>query len=142
VTAATPVDDAAWVALLPAGTVWLSRPPRRAGTADDTAVGLAADGTAVGFAATASLWSLRSRSDQRLRAYIAVPSRQRPLIVASWDRAVLRYLADTVLSVPPGTGPVLSLVLTVGLRLFRHPGSWLLAVALRVGGAVLVGRPG
>ena len=43
-----------------------------------------------------------------------MPSRQRPLIVASWDRAVLRYLADTVLSVPPGTGQVLSMVLTVG----------------------------
>ena len=29
-TAATPADDAAWAALLPGGTVWLSRPPRRA----------------------------------------------------------------------------------------------------------------
>ena len=50
-----------------------------------------------------------------------MPSRQHPLIVASWDRAVLRYLADTVLSVPPGTGQLLSAVLTVGLRLFRLP---------------------
>jgi hypothetical protein len=133
VSAATPVGDAAWAALLPTGTVWLSRPPRRAETAD---------GTAVGFAAAAAPWSLRSRPEQRLRAYIAVPSRQRPLIVASWDRAVLRYLADTVLSVPPGTGPVLSMLLTVGLRMFRYPGSWLLAVALRFGGVVLVGGPG
>jgi hypothetical protein len=125
-TATTSADDAAWAALLPAGTVWLSRPPRRTGTA-------------VGFAAAAAPWSLRSRPE-RVRAYIAVPSRQRPLIVASWDRAVLRYLADTVLSVPPGAGPMLSMVLTVGLRMFRYPGSWLLAAALRVGGAVLVGR--
>ena len=70
-----------------------------------------------------------------------MPSRRRPLIVASWDRAVLRYLADTVLSVPPGTGQLLSAALTVGLRLLRYRGSWLLAVALRAGGAVLVGRP-
>ncbi|MGH3283764.1 MAG: hypothetical protein ACRDPD_03605, partial [Streptosporangiaceae bacterium] len=59
--------------------------------------------------------------------YVAVP-RRRPLIVASWDRAVLRYLADSVLSVPPGAGQVVSMVLTAGLRMLRYPGSWLLAV--------------
>jgi hypothetical protein len=63
--------------------------------------------------------------------YIAVPSRRRPLIVASWDAAVLRYLAASVLSVPPGTGPVLSLLVTVGLRVFRYPGSMFLARPLR-----------
>jgi hypothetical protein len=126
VTAATPADDAAWAALLPGGTVWLARPPRRASAA-------------AGFAAAAAPWSLRTRPG-RVRAYVAVPSRQHPLVVASWDRAVLRYLADTVLSVPPGTGPLLSAVLTVGLRLSRHPGSWRLAILLRAGGAVLVGR--
>jgi hypothetical protein len=127
VTAATPADAAAWAALLPGGTVWLARPPRRAGAA-------------AGFAAAAPPWSLRTRPGRRVRAYVAVPSRQHPLVVASWDRAVLRYLADTVLSVPPGTGQLLSAVLTVGLRLFRHPGSWRLAILLRAGGAVLVGR--
>jgi hypothetical protein len=127
VTAATPVDDAAWAALLPGGTVWLARPPRRASAA-------------AAFAAAAAPWSLRTRPGRRVRAYVAVPSRQHPLVVASWDRAVLRYLADTVLSVPPGTGQLLSAVLTVGLRLFRHPGSWRLAILLRAGGAVLVGR--
>jgi hypothetical protein len=127
VTAATPADDAAWAALLPGGTVWLARPPRRAAAA-------------AGFAAAAAPWSLRTRPGRRVRAYVAVPSRQHPLVVASWDRAVLRYLADTVLSVPPGTGPLLSAVLTVGLRLFRHPGSWRLAILLRAGGAVLVGQ--
>lgn len=126
-TAATPVDDAAWAALLPGGTVWLARPPRRASAA-------------AAFAAAAAPWSLRTRPGRRVRAYVAVPSRQHPLVVASWDRAVLRYLADTVLSVPPGTGQLLSAVLTVGLRLFRHPGSWRLAILLRAGGAVLVGR--
>lgn len=51
--------------------------------------------------------------------YLVVPSRRRPLIVASRDPAVLRYLAASVLSVPPGTGQVLSAVLTIGLRAFR-----------------------
>ena len=69
-----------------------------------------------------------------------MPSRQRPLIVASWDRAVLRYLADTVLSVPPGAGQLVSMVLTAGLRMLRYPTSWRLAAVLRAGGAVLVGR--
>lgn len=126
-TAATPADDAAWAALLPGGTVWLARPPRRAGATGS-------------FAAAAAPWSLRTRPGRRVRAYVAVPSRQHPLVVASWDRAVLRYLADTVLSVPPGTGQLRSAVLTVGLRLSRHPGSWRLAILLRAGGAVLVGR--
>jgi hypothetical protein len=127
VTAAAPADDAAWAALLPGGTVWLSRPPRRTGAA-------------AGFAAAVPPWSLRLRPRRGVRAYVAVPSRQRPLVVASWDPAVLRYIADTVLSVPPGAGQVLSAVLTVGLRMFRYRAPWLLAVALRAGGAVLVGR--
>ncbi len=126
-TADAPADDAAWAALLPGGTVWLSRPPRRTGTA-------------ASFAAAAAPWSLRLRPGRGVRAYVAVPSRQRPLVVASWDPAVLRYIADTVLSVPPGTGQVLSAVLTVGLRMLRYRAPWLLAVALRAGGAVLVGR--
>jgi hypothetical protein len=54
--------------------------------------------------------------------YIVVLSRRRPLVVASRDPAVLRYLAASVLSVPPGTGPVLSLLLTIGLRAFRIRG--------------------
>jgi hypothetical protein len=114
-TGADLADDTAWSALLPAGTVWVSQP---------------------------GPWALRARPGSGVRAYIAVPSRRRPLIVASWDRAVLRYLADSVLSVPPGAGPVLSMVVTAGLRMFRYPASWLLVVALRKGGAVLVGRPG
>jgi hypothetical protein len=131
-TAVTPIDDAAWAALLPGGTVWLSRPPRRAGPQI----------TAASFAAAASPWSLRSRPERRLRVYIAVPSRRHPLIVASWDRAVLRYLADAVLSVPPGVGLGRSMVLTAGLRILRYRESWRLAVLLRAGGVVLVGRPG
>jgi hypothetical protein len=127
VTVTAPAGDAAWAALLPGETVWLSRPPRRTGTA------------AV-FAAAAAPWSLPLRPRRGVRAYVAVPSRQRPLVVASWDPAVLRYIADTVLSVPPGGGQVRSAVLTAGLRMLRYRAPWLLAVALRAGGAVLVGR--
>jgi hypothetical protein len=127
VTFTAPADDAAWAALLPGETVWLPRPPRRSGTG-------------AGFAAAAAPWSLRRRSGRGMKAYVAVPSRQRPLIVASWDPAVLRYVADTVLSVPPGAGQTVSAVVTIGLRLLRYRAPWLLALALRAGGAVLVGR--
>jgi hypothetical protein len=126
VTVTAPAGDAAWTALLPGETAWLSRPPRRTGAG-------------AGFAAAAAPWSLR-RPGRGVKAYVAVPSRQRPLIVASWDPAVLRYLADSVLSVPPGSGPVVSAVVTAGLRMLRYRGSWVLAIALRAGGAVLVGR--
>jgi hypothetical protein len=113
VTDADLTGDAAWSALLPAGTVSTSR---------------------------TAPWALRSRPGSGVRAYIGVP-RRRPLIVASWDRAVLQYLADSVLSVPPGGGRIRSMALTAGLRMLRYRGSWLLAVALRAGGVVLVGRP-
>jgi hypothetical protein len=51
--------------------------------------------------------------------YIALPSQGRALIVANCDRRVLRYVADTILCVPPGAGPTTSLLLTGALRLFR-----------------------
>jgi len=117
----TPVTSnaAAWTALLPGGAV---------------------------VAIAAPPWALRGRSETGdpagTRTYIAVPSRERPLLVASRDPEVLRYLADSVLSVPPGAGPAVSLVLTVGLRLLRYRGSWILAAALRAAGVVRVGRPG
>ena len=126
-TVTAPAGDAAWAALLPGETVWLPRPPRR-------------PGGPASFAAAAAPWSLWRRPGRGIQAYVAVPSRQRPLIVASWDPAVLRYVADTVLSVPPGTGQVASAVLTLGLRMLRYRTPWLLAMALRAGGAVLVGR--
>jgi hypothetical protein len=129
VTVTAPAGDAAWAALLPGETVWLPRLPGRR-----------RPGGAASFAAPAAPWSLRRRPGRGIQAYVAVPSRQRPLIVASWDPAVLRYVADTVLSVPPGTGQVASAVLTLGLRLLRYRAPWLLAMALRAGGAVLVGR--
>ena len=59
-----------------------------------------------------------------VRHYIALPSKRHPVVVASSHPEVLRYASDTVLSVPPGTGPLTSLLLDRGARLlrFRRPG--------------------
>jgi hypothetical protein len=115
---------AAWHALLPGGTVW--QPGHRA---------------APGCAVVSSPWALLkgARPGRAARAYLPVPSPRHPVIVASWDADVLRYLAGAVLSVPPSTGPVLSLLLTAGLRLFRHRAIWFLLAARPGGGVVLVG---
>ena len=65
-----------------------------------------------------------------------------PILVASRDAAVLRYVADSVLSVPPGAGRVPSMVLTAGLRLLRLPTMWTFAAIVRAAGVVLVRRAG
>jgi len=131
----TPAADTAWSALLPTGTVWLP--------ADGQGRARSARPSAASFAATAAPWTVlrnpQPGSAGSIRIYIAIPSRRRPLIVASRDAAVLRYLADSVLTVPPGAGPVLGLLLTAGLRLLRHPGTWILAASLGAGGVVVVG---
>jgi hypothetical protein len=131
----TPAADTAWSVLLPTGTVWL--------TADGPMPAHGVRPRAATIAATAAPWTVlrnrRAGRPSRSRVYIAVPSRRRPLIVASWDPGVLRYLADSVLTVPPGTGPALGLLLTAGLRLLRHPGTWILAASLGAGGVVVVG---
>ena len=90
-------QPAAWAAVLPPGAGWL--------------------------AATAPPWSLaasRHRADpDGPRCYVSVPSERAPLLIASRDPAVLRYVARSVLSVPPGAGPLASMVLTGGLGLLR-----------------------
>jgi hypothetical protein len=109
--ASSPDGDGAWAVLLPGGA-GLPRGHWKAGAR--------------------ALLGLRPADPGGPQAYVAVPSRERPMIVASCDATVLRYLANTVLSVPPGTGPVLSMLLTPGLKLFRYRLAWLLAAALRV----------
>jgi hypothetical protein len=69
--------------------------------------------------------------------YIAMPSREHPLLVASRDPDVLRYLADSVLSVPPGARAVPSFVLTVVLRLLRYRSVWMLAALVLAAGLAL-----
>jgi hypothetical protein len=135
-------ESAAWAALLPAGTVWLPR--RRRDAVRRLRQAMAGQAAGASLAVAASPWALRRTADPgepgAPRIYVAIPSRRRPVLVASQDPAVLRYVADSVLSVPPGTGPVLSLILTAALRLLRFRPAWMLAAAVRAGGVVLVGR--
>ena len=107
--------DAAWTALLPDGLVL----PQSRGVA-------------------AAVLRGEFGRPSGIQAYLTVPSRHRPVIVARWDPGVLRYLADTVLSVPPGARPVISRLLTAGLPLLRHPATWILVAAVCHGGIVLV----
>jgi hypothetical protein len=138
-----PPAAAAWEALLPSGTAWL---PGRFGARRMRRV-LAGLPTGTSAIAPAFPWAFRRYRESAgdyfpLRAYIAVPSRQRPLLVASRDPSVLRYVASSVLSVPPGAGPLASMVLTPVLRILRMPAAWVLAAWAGVAGVVLVGRSG
>jgi hypothetical protein len=74
-----------------------------------------------------------------VRSYVTYP-RDVPIVVASRDAVVLRYIADSVLSVPPGAGRVPSMVFTSGLRVLRLPIMWSLSAVVRATGGVLVGR--
>ena len=136
-------DSPAWAAFLPADIVWLPGPHRWA-AARRLRRAMASHPKGTSVAVTASPWAvLRAReTDGRptVRGYLAIPSSRDPLVVASQDRAALRYVATSVLSVPPGAGPLASMVLTAGLRLLRLRPTWLLAAALHAGGVVLVGH--
>jgi hypothetical protein len=137
-----PAAAAAWDVLLPGGVTWL---PGRGGSAERRlrrALAGLPPGACV--AAPARPWPPRRPAaggpPGTIRSYVAVRSRRRPLLVASRDPAVLRYVADSVFPVPPGAGPLRSLVLTAGLRLLRHRAAWTLATAAGAAELVLVGR--
>jgi hypothetical protein len=134
---------AAWEALLPSGTAWAPGPGRLGARRLRRTLPDLPPGTNV--AAPAYPWAFRTYRECAgdcitLRAYIAVPSRQRPLLVASRDPSVLRYVAGSVLSVPPGAGPLASILLTPALRILRLPVAWVLAAWAGAAGVVLVGR--
>ena len=138
-------DSPAWAAFLPAGVAWLPahhwRPPRAAARRLRQALAGVPEG--VTLAAAAPPWTLgraREAGGGAVTAYIAIPSRRHPVLVSSGDPAALRYVAASVLSVPPGAGPVPSMVLTAGLSLLRRRPAWILLAALRAGGVVLVGH--
>ena len=137
-------ETAAWAALLPGGTVWVPGHRRMAARRLRRALAGLPPGSSRAIAASpwAARRGRRKDASATLRAYIAVPSRQDPVLVASRDPAVLRYVAGSVLSVPPGAGPLPSLALTAGLRLLRLPAAWILVTVLRAGRVVLLGRPG
>jgi hypothetical protein len=140
-----PPAAAAWEALLPSGTVWL--PGRRRFGARRLRQVLTDLPPGTSAIAPAFPWAFRRYRESAgdyfpLRAYIAVPSRQRPLLVASRDPSVLRYVASSVLSVPPGAGPLASIAATPVLRILRVPAAWVLAAWAGVAGVVLIGRSG
>lgn len=73
--------------------------------------------------------------------YVVYPY-ESPILIASKDTAVLRYVADSVLSVPPGAGRIRSMIFTSGLRLLRLPIVWSFAAVVRATDMALVGRSG
>jgi hypothetical protein len=139
-----PHGSAAWSALLPDDTIWLSG----RGPGGARSFRRAMDAIPQGERRTLAIGPLamRRKASSRPRdgssgpySYVAVPF-ERPTVVASTDGAVLRYVADSVLSVPPGAGRVPSMLFTAGLRLLRRPTTWTVAAVMRAGGLVLVGR--
>jgi hypothetical protein len=137
-------ESAAWSALLPDDTIWLAG----RGPVGSRGIRRAMDAISQGERRTIAVGPLamrrgagpRPRQGARvLHSYVAVPF-ERPTVLASTDRAVLRYVADSILSVPPGAGRVPSVLFTAGMRLLRRPTMWSLAAVMRVGGVVLVGR--
>jgi hypothetical protein len=138
-------DSAAWPALLPEGTVW---PPGRRPWSARRRRSLLARSAGSPVAVEASAWSLpdvggpttAGTGPGSWRFFVAVPSRGEAVLVASRDPAVLRYAAASLVSVPPGTGPLATLILTIGLRLLRFPVVWNVAALGRVARVVAVGR--
>jgi hypothetical protein len=141
-----PGDSLAWSALLPDDTIWLfgrgHRGARRFRRAPASA-------PPVGNWTIAGPPSAYRRNPHRdlishahaVHSYVAYPY-ERPILIASKDAAVLRYVADSVLSVPPGSGRIPSIIFTSGLRLLRLPIMWSFAAVVRATGTVLVGRSG
>jgi hypothetical protein len=76
-----------------------------------------------------------------VHSYVTYP-RETPVVIASKDAAVLRYVATSLLSVPPGAGRVPSVVFTSGLRMLRRPVMWSVASFVRAADTVLVGKSG
>jgi hypothetical protein len=138
-------DSPAWSVLLPDDTIRL--PGRGRGTRRfrRTVVSVPKGRT---WAITGAPWAhghnVREDSNSGspvVHSYVTYP-RDMPVVIASRDTAVLRYVAASVLSVPPGAGRIPSMVLTSGLRLLRLSIMWTFAAVVRVAGTVLVGRSG
>jgi hypothetical protein len=128
-------DAAAWGALILAGSAWQVILPgditwttsswwrwrrsrllrqRLSGLHSGAPVGVMRRGWLAGSAS-----QLRKAGLQNVRGYVALPSRRRPVLVADREPALLRYLSESLLTIPPGAGPVTSLLGSLGLWLLR-----------------------
>jgi hypothetical protein len=141
-----PGDSAAWSALLPDDTVWM--PDRGHQGARRFRRAVAPVPRAGNWAIAGAPWACRrnrhrdqSSEADVVHSYVVYPL-EAPILIAGKDAAVLRYVADSVLSVPPGAGRILSMVFTSGLRLLRLPIMWSFAAVVRATGMVFVGRSG
>ena len=125
----------AWAAVLPPGTSWLPR--QRAGRRRHMGIQSGVTGPTAAapgepLAQAVPPWSLAGSSGSvpaaagtaGLRSYVAVGSQQAPILISSRDPAVLRYVAGSVLSVPPGAGTAASLIATAGLAALRFRLAW------------------
>jgi hypothetical protein len=140
-----PGDSPAWSALLPDDTIWLLTRGHQGARRFSHGAASVPDGNWT-IAGSPSAYRRSSHRDQRSLAYdvhpyVTYPYLQ-PIVIASKDTAVLRYVADSVLSVPPGAGRIPSMMFTSGLRLLRQPIMWSVAAVVRATGTVLVGRSG
>lgn len=119
--------DPQWATLLPVDPRWVVVRRLRPGPSLYTGVTTAPSGTVLGVAWPR--WRLagrRWRGEVRpgARQLLAIPSAVAPLILMSPDREAWEYVRSSVLTVPPGAGPVKSLLFTAALTLLRLPGTW------------------
>lgn len=139
-----PGDSPAWSALLPDDTIWLCGHGHRGARRLRRAVASVPPGrtwTIAGQPFASQRNSLREQGVEAhgVHPYVALPH-EKPMLIASNDAAVLRYVADSVLSVPPGAGRIPSILFTTGLRLLRLPFMWSFAAVVRATDMVIVGR--
>jgi hypothetical protein len=136
-------EAAAWQALLPADSAWLRPRSRLDGHGLRQQLSELPDGSvavALGRGGPLGPAHLLRRAGCRcVHSYVALPTWRQPVIVADRDPDLLRYVSYSLLTVPPGVGPLASLVCTVGLRLVRLRGLWTAACSI-LPGRVWVGR--
>ena len=137
-------DSPAWSALLPDDTVRLSGRGHGGARRFRRGVVSVPEGRTWTMVGTPWTHGRNAHGDTTSNAhvvhsYVTYP-REMPVVIASKDAAVLRYVANSVLSVPPGAGRLPSVVFTSGLRILRRPILWSFASVVRAAGTVLVGR--
>jgi hypothetical protein len=139
-----PSDSPAWSALLPDDSIWLFDPRHQGARRFRRAVASVPPGRTwtiarPPFASRRSPYREQGSQAHDVHTYVAYPY-EKPMLIATKDAAVLRYVADSVLSVPPGAGRIPSIMFTTGMRLLRMPLTWSIAAVVRATDMVVVGR--